>query len=295
MIVVTGATGNVGSALVTRLAAEGHAVRALTRDPGRARTKWPEGVTGVRADFSVPATTAEWEELCAGATSLFLHIGATGGSAEGFVAAAVRAGVRRIVVLSSGAITGDDGEGGANGANDGNDANPIAAHHLPAERAVRSSGAEWTLLRPNAFAVNALAYAPQIRAGDAVRGPYAHAAMAPVHERDIADVAARALLDDGHHGAVHRLTGPEAVTTAGQIELIGAALGRPLRFEEVAEETAAKELYPHMPAPFLRVMLDALAASVDAPPEITTAVEDVTGAKGRTFAQWARDHAEDFR
>ncbi|WP_208881151.1 NAD(P)H-binding protein [Streptomyces armeniacus] len=311
MIAVTGATGNVGSALVAQLAAEGRPVRALSRRPDR--TRLPEGgsagaVDAVRADFADPPEGRGLEALFEGATGLFLHVGAVGGSTRSVVEAATRAGVRRIVVLSSGAISGH-GDGGT-----ADEANPIAAFHLAAERAVRAAAPEWTLLRPNAFAANAFSYAPQIRAGgDVVRGPYARAAMAPVHERDMAAVAAHALLNDGpehagrdggpngqggpgsHHGAVHRLTGPASVTTAEQVRLIGDALGRPLRFEEVPEENAAEELYADMPRPFLRVMLDAFAASVGTPPEITTTVEDVTGVPARTFAEWAADHTADFR
>jgi uncharacterized protein YbjT (DUF2867 family) len=122
-----------------------------------------------------------------------------------------------------------------------------------------------------------------------VRGPYGDAATAPIHEWDIAAVAARALLEDGHHGRVYRLTGPEAVTTAEQIRLGGAALGRSLRFTEMPHGEAA-QLYPHMPAAFRDVMLGAFAAAVGTAPEITTTVEDATGTPARTFARWAADH-----
>lgn len=282
MIVVVGATGNIGRALVRQLAAEGRAVRGLTRDPSRAGL--PDGVEPVRADFSRPAGPGAWERLFAGATTLFLNPGGVGDAAEDLMAAATRAGVTRVVLLSSGAIT-DEATARRNA---------IAAYHHTAERAVRAGAAEWTLLRPNSFAVNVLAYAPQIRAGDDVRGPYGDAAMAPIHEGDIAAVAARALLEDGHHGRVYRLTGPEAVTTAEQIRIIGAALGRSLRFTEMPHSEAAR-LHPHMPAAFLDVMLGAFAAAVGTEPEITTTVEDVTGAPARTFARWAADHVADFR
>ncbi|WP_225630789.1 NAD(P)H-binding protein [Streptomyces solaniscabiei] len=282
MIVVVGATGNVGRALVTQLAAEGRAVRGLTRDPARAGL--PDGVEPVHADFSRPAGPGECERLFAGATALFLNPGGAGDATEDLMAAATRAGVTRVVLLSSGAITDETTAR----------RNAIAAYHHAAERAVRAGAAEWTLLRPNAFAVNVLPYAPRIRAGDDVRGPYGGAATAPIHEGDIAAVAARALLEDGHHGRVYRLTGPEAVTTAEQIRIIGAALGRSLRFTEMPHSEAA-QLYPHMPAAFLDVMLKAFAAAVGTEPEITTTVEDVTGTPARTFARWAADHVADFR
>lgn len=128
-----------------------------------------------------------------------------------------------------------------------------------------------------------------------MRAPYGDAALAPIHEWDIAAVAARALLDDGHHGRAYRLTGPESVTTAEQVRLIGSALGRSLRFAEISDREAATELYAHMPSGFLEVMLGAFAAAVDTAPEITTTVQDVIGVPARTFAQWAADRVADFR
>ncbi|WP_052849798.1 NAD(P)H-binding protein [Streptomyces avicenniae] len=279
MIVITGATGHVGHALAAQLAAEGHAVRGLTRDPARATL--PAGVEAAPADFSGPAGL---KAAFAGADALFLNLAGVGDATEEVVTAAVRAGVTRVVMLSSGAVTDDEAD----------DRGVIATWHVAAERTVRAAGVEWTMLRPNMFAVNTLAYAGQIRAGDEVRAPHGDAAQAPVHERDIAAVAVRALLDDGHHGRAHRLTGPEAVTTAEQVLTIGAALGRPLRFTELSGREAAA-LYAHMPPQVVEEMLDALGASVGTPPEITTTVRDVTGVPARTFAQWAADHVADFR
>ncbi|GGZ17616.1 NAD(P)H-binding protein [Streptomyces poonensis] len=283
MIIITGVTGHVGRALAARLVAEGQAVRGLTRDP--ARVELPAGVEPVRADFPRSGGPAELEQLFAGATKLFLNLAGVGNATEDVLAAAERAGVRRVVMLSSGAILDEDAE----------QQSAIAAWHLAAERAVRATAAEWVMLRPNAFATNSLHYAPQIRAGDLVRAPHGDAVMAPIHEDDIAAVAACALLDDGHHGRVYRLTGPAAITTAEQVEAIGAALGRSLRFTEITAREAAAELYADMPQGIVEAMLGAFAASVGTRPEITTTVRDVTGVPARTFGQWAADHVADFR
>jgi uncharacterized protein YbjT (DUF2867 family) len=274
MIAVTGATGNVGRALVERLVKAGRPVRALTRDPERARL--PAGAETVRLRYDDPA-------LFEGATKLFLYVQAGGERTPGLLAAARAAGVRHVVLLSSAII-----EPGAD------ETHPIHVMHATAERQVRDSGLTWTFLRPGAFATNAFQWAPQIRAGDTVRGVFAEARSAPVHEDDIAAVAERALLDDGHEGATHRLTGPEALTNAGQVAAIGDALGRDLRFTELAPEAAGPELFPHVPPGALTALLGSFAATVGTTPEITDTIREVTGRPARPFAAWAEDHTADF-
>ncbi|MGA5897643.1 NAD(P)H-binding protein [Streptomyces venetus] len=276
MIAVTGPTGNIGRALVERLVAAGRPVRALTRDPGRARL--PAGVETVRLD------PAEPDGLFEGATELFLYVQAGGEHTPRLLDAARAAGVRHVVLLSSGII-----DSGAD------ESHPIHVMHATAERHVRDSGLTWAFLRPNAFATNAFQWAPQIRAGDTVRGVFADGQAAPIHEDDIAAVAERALLDDGHEGAAHRLTGPEAITNAGQVAAIGKALGRELDFTEVAPDEAAAELFPHVPPEMLQALLKSFAATVGVPPEITGTVGEITGRPARPFAVWAEDHADDFR
>ncbi|WP_406416855.1 NAD(P)H-binding protein [Streptomyces sp. NBC_01614] len=276
MIVVTGATGNVGRALVERLAAADRPVRALTRDPQRAGL--PAGAEVVRFEPDRPAALFE------GATSLFLYVQAVGEQTPAFLAAARAAGVRHVVLLSSGIIQEDADE-----------SHPIHVMHATAERQILDSGLAWTFLRPNAFAVNAFQWAPQIRAGNRVRGVFAEGLGAPIHEDDIAAVAERALLDDGHEGAVHRLTGPEAISNAGQVEAIGRAVGRELEFIEVTPDQAGPELFPFVPPHMVKDLLKAFEATVGVQPEITDAVERITGAPARSFARWAEDHAADFR
>ncbi|CAL9420335.1 NAD(P)H azoreductase [Streptomyces sp. enrichment culture] len=275
MIAVTGPTGNVGRALVERLVAAGRPVRALTRDPQRARL--PAGAEAVRLRLDDPAA------LFRGVTRLFLYVQAGGDRTPALLAAARAAGVRHVVLLSSSII-----DSGAD------PAHPIHVMHATAERHVRDSGLTWTFLRPGAFATNAFQWAPQIRSGDTVRGVYAEGRTAPVHEDDIAAVAERALLDDGHEGAAHRLTGPAALSNAEQVTAIGRALGRDLRFLEVPPGEASPDLFPHVPPGMLPALLDSLAATVDTPPEVTDTVHAVTGTPARPFTTWAEEHKADF-
>jgi uncharacterized protein YbjT (DUF2867 family) len=276
MIAVTGPTGNVGRALVERLVAAGRPVRALTRDPQRARL--PAGAETIRLSLDEPAAQFE------GATKLFLYVQAGGDRTSDLLAAARAAGVRHVVLLSSGII--------GSGADENH---PVHVMHATAEQQVRDSGLEWTFLRPNAFAANAFQWAQQIRTGDTVRGVFADGQTAPIHEDDIAAVAERALLDDGHEGAAHRLTGPEAITNAEQVAAIGRTLGRDLRFTEIPPDEADPELFPHVPPNMLRALMDSFAATVGTPPEITGTVGKITGRPARPFAAWAEDHVDDFK
>ncbi|MEU4213348.1 NAD(P)H-binding protein [Streptomyces sp. NPDC026206] len=283
MIVVTGATGNIGRSLVRQLLAEGASVRALSRKPERAGL--PAAAESVRADLTDPASL---EPALRGAGSLYLNLAAGGEAAGQVIDAAVRAGVRRIVLNSSLAVTGTPAD----------NENFIARMHAAAEQAVRASGLEWTFVRGGMYATNALQWAEDIKADGVVRGPHPEAVAAPVHEDDLAAVAARALLDRGGDllGKAPYVTGPQAVTVAGQVAGIGRAIGRGIRFETVSPEAAAEALSATgFPKEAAAQLIDYFGASVGTDPLITDEVGRITGRPARTFEEWARDHADDFR
>ncbi|OLT03384.1 hypothetical protein BJF90_26125 [Pseudonocardia sp. CNS-004] len=171
---VTGATGNTGRHVVAELVRRGEHVRALTRDPGAAAGRFPEEVELVAGTHTAPGTLGDALE---GVDRL--HITVTAGLAEvgpDLVRRAVDAGVRRITVLWGGFVG-------------------------PVEQAVADSGVEWTRLEPQEFMSNTLTWVESIRAEGVVREPY-DIPGAVVHEADIAAVAAVALLDGGHSGAL---------------------------------------------------------------------------------------------
>src|SRR4051812_5514696 len=189
MLLITGATGTVGRPLIDLLGAAGARVRAVTRDPRAAAL--PAGAEVVEGDPSRPATIAGALD---GVATLFLNPAAAGAAAGDLLTLARDRGVKRVVLLSALAA----GEPHA-----------IGAHHSALEDTVTASGLDWVILRPGMFAANTIAqWAAQIRAGDVVRGPYAESTDAPIHERDLAEVAARALLTDELTGRRARLTGP---------------------------------------------------------------------------------------
>jgi uncharacterized protein YbjT (DUF2867 family) len=174
--------------------------------------------------------------------------------------------------------------------------NPVAALHARIEGLIEASDLRWTFLRPGIFAANALSWwAPQIRAGDVVRWPYAAVPTAPIHERDIAAVAVRALLETGHDGADYVLTGPQSLSHLDQVLTIGEVIDRPLRFEELSPEAARRELIAIMPASIVNMLLAAWAAAASRPALVTSTVAEITGTPARTFRDWATDHAARFR
>lgn len=273
MFLITGATGNVGRHVVGELLTAGAKVRALSRDPATARLP---GEVEVAPTAEMPLD---------GVTSLFLNPAVFWHGLDDLLTRAADHGVRRVVMLSSAAALDED------------PANELAAHHLGIERAIEASGMEWTFTRPGEFASNALGWRTAISAGDAVRGPYAAARSAPIHERDIAAVAAKALLTDALLGARPLLSGPESLTHPEMVRQIGEATGLPARFEEITPEEARAEMLarPYMREGLADVLLRLRADAVDHPAEPSPEVERITGRPARTFAEWAADHADDFR
>jgi uncharacterized protein YbjT (DUF2867 family) len=139
-------------------------------------------------------------------------------------------------------------------------------------------------------------WADQIRSGDVVRWSYGEAARSLIHERDIAAVAVRALAEEGHAGARYVLTGPRTLTQVEEVQAIGAAIGRPLSWEELPLDEARAHLTQAFgDRAFAEGALEAWAEFVRRPELVTTTVQEVTGAPARSFAEWAGDHAADFR
>ena len=136
----------------------------------------------------------------------------------------------------------------------------------------------------------------QIRAGDVVGGPYAAFAEAPIHERDLAEIGARALLSAALVGRKLELTGPQSLTHAEMVATIGAVLGRPLRYQEIPPEAAKRGMVEQgFPEPFVEALLARYARGVGQAAPLTCEVESVLGRPARTFAAWVADHAAAFR
>lgn len=273
---ITGATGAVGRSVVAQLQAAGHSVRIATRD----QAKVPDNVDAVVGDFANGGLPSR---ALADVRKVFLF--PANGGVKAFLDQARHARVEHLVMLSSLAAAYE---------HERDRDSPSALHHQRIEAEVRDSGIPATFIRPGSFANNLLFWAHSIRHGDTVYGPYAQSAQAPIHEADIAAVAATALTQDGHQGMTYHLTGPQALTRVEQLNVIGGAIGKDLHFHEVSPESFQMEMEKYMPPPIIKMLIDYWSDTVTQPDRVLRTVEKVTGQKGRTLAQWAIDHASDF-
>ncbi|WP_329442364.1 NAD(P)H-binding protein [Streptomyces canus] len=274
MIVVTGATGNVGRPLVRELLAAGERVTAVSR---RTPRESPAGLRHHQADLAAPQTL---KPALDGAEALFLLTSgdfvAHGGNLDDVLEVVRAGGVRRVVLLSSqGVATGD--------------------HPSELEDAVRRSGLEWTMLRPGGFHSNTLQWAEAVREERTVAAPFGDVALPTVDPQDIAQVAAVALRDPGHAGRVHELTGPAPISPRQQTAAIADAVGEPVRFVEQTRSEARAEMVRFMPEPVADATLDILGDPSPGLRRVSPDVERVLGRPPRTFADWAASNASAFR
>jgi len=272
-ILVTGATGTVGACVVRRLLAAGHAVRALTRNPSAARL--PAGVEVVAGDFTDPASLVP---ALRGVERV--HLVAVEGDGPAIVDTLVEAGVRRLTHLGH-----DDPSR--------SDDDPLESWHRVLRGAIESSDLEWTHLFPGEFMANTREWAPSIRAEGVVRAPFGNWRSTLVHEDDIAAVAVEALLTDGHAGRTYQPTGPEPVLRRDAVRVIGEAIGRELRFDELTPDQA-RELWREVHEPEVVEWFLEMGRYPDGNSWVSPDVEEVLGRPGLTFDRWARDHVADF-
>ncbi|MFG2039911.1 NAD(P)H-binding protein [Dactylosporangium sp. NPDC048998] len=270
---VVGATGNIGRHAVALLHERGVAVRGMARDPARL----PAGIEPVRGDVRDP--DALGRALAGVDAALLIWPLPTADGIEA-VAAAMAGEARRVAYVSALTVRDDrpPAESGVWG---------------EVEDAIRRTGVAWTFLRASGFAANTRQWAGNIRAGRVVRVAYPEAARSLIHERDIAEVAARVLTEPGHAGAAYTLTGPAALTQAEQVRILAAAAGRPARVEAATPEEARAQLGWADPG-WAEAILRHWASLVDSPEPVTGTVERLTGTPARSFAQWAAEHAAEF-
>ncbi len=281
MLLITGATGNVGRPLVAGLVTAGAKVRALTRNPVTADL--PEGVDVFGGDLADPESVAEAFD---GVTGLFLNPAAVGRAVPSLLALAAKADVKRITVLSSAAIR--DGEA--------QQTDPLAYWHKQIEDGVSDSGLGWTFLRPDEFAVNTLQqWAPQIRFTGTVREAYGAATTAVIDERDVAAVAATVMLDDSSTGQCHYLTGPRSLTRRAMVSIVADKIGLPVAFEEVPPEAALEAMVGFgLDRPIAESVLALRQQSVGRDAVVSPGVGELTGRPATPFEDWTADHSAAF-
>jgi len=282
MLLVTGATGNVGRELARELDAACVPFRVLARDPDRAAAL-PAGAERVRGDLGDPATLAP---AFAGADRVFLLTPGIGTDhVRHAVAAAQAAGVRHIVHLSSFNVLGD----------------PMPAMgrwHHEREQVIRASGIPATFLRPGGFMTNAFDWLPTIREDGYVLNPAGQGRYAPIDPADIAAVAALALTGDGHQGKEYVLTGGETFTVAEQAAVLSAATGLCIEVREPA--TPGEAVRARFPDGAPQALADAILEGfallrADTTGLRTDTVRRLLGREPGTFADWCKRNADAFR
>jgi uncharacterized protein YbjT (DUF2867 family) len=268
-ILVLGATGNVGGAIVAAALAEGHAVRAVSRSG----TGLPAGVDAYVGDLDQASTL---RPALDGVDALFTLAGYAG-LAETLTDAA-GSGVRRVVLLSS------------SSAPSGNRENAVAKYHIESEDMVRASGLGWTILQPNAFMSNTLRWREQVLAEQAIREPFGDVALSVVDPADIAAVALLGLTTDGHDRQSYRLSGPEALTAAERAEILGDALGRKLTVVVPSDAEAREGLPPAYADAFHEFYRGGLIDETTVHPTVAR----LLGRSPHTFAEWASVNRAQF-
>ncbi|OZM77516.1 SDR family oxidoreductase [Pseudonocardia sp. MH-G8] len=276
-VLVTGATGTVGSALVTALRSRGAAVRAMTRNPDHP----VPGADTVVADLRDPASIAAALD---GVDAAFLN----SPSAEDAAALQIRfadiardAGVHRLVLLSQYAAHADS---------------PVRflRWHAEVEAHVQELGLDHTVLRPNLYMQGLLGFAGTIAQGW-FGAPIGDTAVSAIDARDIADTAAVVLTGTGHAGRTYTLTGPRAVTHDEIAHALSGATGRAIAFQDSSAEQFTAALTGVLPPWQLAGLVEDYAhyARGEAA-EVHTAVADITGNPARDITDFARDYAAAF-
>lgn len=276
-ILVVGASGAVGGAVVAGLLDRGERVRATSRTPQKLAL--PAEVEVFAADLDDPAS---FTDALTGVERVFLY--ADLAEPEALLATFAAAGVRHVVVLSSSSVTFPGAAEDFNG-----------SRFLRVEEAVVRSGLAYTFLRPGGFASNAARWSWGVKGESAVPLPYPDAVQAPIHEHDIADVAVVALSTDALVGAAPVLTGPERLTPREQVALIGDVIGRPVAVVEQTEAESSAMLSRFVPEVWVRQIIKDWREAVGATPHISDEYTRITGRPSRTFRAWVVDHADLFR
>ena len=282
-ILVTGATGQVGGALVEEFLRRGVQPRAAVRSEERADGFAARGVEAVVADLESPATLPEALD---GIDRAFLMSRDDPNQAEmegAFVEAAARAGVGRIVKLSaSGAASDSPVE--------------LMSRHAEIERTLRGSGMEYTILRPQLYMQNFLRFGPSVAAEGRFAAPMGDRRFALVDVRNVALVAAAVLTEDEHAGATYVLSGPEALTYGDAARKIGGAIGKEVVYEPADPESFLDDLVGRGLPRWRAEELASIASAYDGGTGevVTDVVGRVGGSEPRSFAGFAEEHADHF-
>jgi uncharacterized protein YbjT (DUF2867 family) len=282
-VLVTGATGNVGSRVIQELRGRGVPVRAFVRDADQASAVLGPEVDLAVGDFAEPASI---RAALDGVDALFLACGNLPPQVEyerNVIDAAARAGVRRLVKLSAlGARLGSPVD--------------FWDWHARIERHLRASGIPWVVLRPRFYMSNLLGSVETIRSAGAIFAPAEGVKVPMIDPLDVAATAAVVLSDDGHEGETYELTGPEAITFHDVAAQLSRVTGRPARFVPVPEPAAVDALLQTGTPDWMAHNIVTVFAELQEDPaaQVTDAVHALTGRQPRHLTEFLADHAALF-
>ncbi|MHC2278097.1 uncharacterized protein YbjT (DUF2867 family) [Bradyrhizobium diazoefficiens] len=283
MILVTGGTGLIGSELLRLLSQAGVPARALVRNPDKAKEL--PGITWVVGDLARPETL---DAAFEGIEKLFLLTHYYEDMVElqhNAIVAARTAGVKHIVKISAFAAT-DHSKA------------PIGQWHYQIEEEIKKSGMAWTMIQPHHFMTNLVAQAEYVVKEGAIYSPSGDGKIPYVDPRDVAAVAFVPLTQPGHLGKTYVVTGSEAISYRQASEIIGAAIGKKLRFvDETPEQARARRVREGVPPAVIESIL-AIGAYQRAGGKIVTitnTIAELTGRPPRTLAEYVQENASVFR
>jgi uncharacterized protein YbjT (DUF2867 family) len=284
MILITGATGTTGSALVKQLSKKGERVRAFVRNLDKAKALKGLNVELTKGDLS---DVASIDAAMKGVDRVFVLSSFDPKQAElqgNVVKAAKRAGAKRIVKMGALGTAPDSHIG-------------VARWHAQTEKEIEDSGLEYTHLHPSLFMQFSFVNAPTIKSHGAFYGSFRDGKISMVDARDIAAVAAVTLTEHGHAGKTYTITGPEALSMDDVAGKIGDAIGKTVKYVDVPPEASRKTMLENgMPDWFaddLLKLAEVFAAGHAS--EVVPTVEQVTGTKARSFDQFVKDFADAFK
>jgi (4-alkanoyl-5-oxo-2,5-dihydrofuran-3-yl)methyl phosphate reductase len=283
MILITGATGNIGTELVNLLASKGSSLRVVSRDEKKVGHLDPriERMIGQLRDPSVVQRALQ------GVDKLFMIpvlFDPDHESDRSLIDEAKRAGVGHIVMVSSGVVRLGD-------------KNPIGILHRQKEALIEETGIPWTFLRPGGFMSNVLRFwVDTIKSQGKVFNPMGDGKTAPISPYDIAAVAAVALTTNGHEGKVYDLTGPELLSAHDQVTILSKVLGKPIQCIDIPVEAAVERMKSSgLPEAAIEGLSKLWIQVRKGEGNFqNNEVERLTGKPGQTFETWCNEHRTAF-
>jgi len=284
MILITGVTGLIGRAAAEILLERGVKFRGLARDAQKAADLRARGMEFVQGDMLDAAGMAKAASGIR-STLLLTPNGQRQLEAElAFSRAAAEAGVEHLVKISTIRATADARA-------------PFPRTHFQSEEFIKSLGMRWTMLRPNFFMQNLLAYAPAISKTGTFTMPVGRIGIGMIDARDVAEIVALKLLEAGLQSSSHDLCGPELLDFFDVADRMSAVLGRTTTYVEQSPADFRAFLEKIIPNPWqvngMCELFADIAGQALGPP--TDDAERLLGRKPRSIESFLTDYAKRFR